>query len=286
MIKFISEAILTLLLSALLTYIFGFIFLTVFYKKKYKLKLKEVILKVKYPFIFEVVKWHVIDIIRRRDFFDLFGIWCFTGYYGQGKTMGAVQYAMKIKKLYPHINIYTNFNLKGQDGRIEKWEDLLNLPKWTIVIFDEIQSTFACTQYKEFPMELLWKLTQCRKNNLAIFASSPVYSRMSIQLRESTDYVIECKNVFKRKRWFKYEFYRAADYEKYYEDRDKLKKKRVDVQHIVASDDDYELYDTSETVGRFDIVGDDDKKVSKYLTKNDVVKLIEEKLRSYMKKIA
>lgn len=282
MIKLIFEIIVYIILSLLLVYCIGFIILTINYMLEKKKSIKEVIIKEKYPFIYEVVKWHIIDIIRNRDFFELFGIWCFTGYYGQGKTLGAVMYAMKLKKKYPYIHIYSNFNLKGQDGRITKWQDLLELPQNSIVIFDEIQSTFASTQFKDFPLELLWKLTQCRKSKLAIFASSPVYSRMSIQLRESTDYVIECKNMFKRKRWFVYKFYHASDYEKYQDDKDKLRNKRVDVKHIVASDDDYDLYDTSETVQRFDIT-DNDVKV-KGLTRNDVEKIIDYKLKSLIKK--
>lgn len=289
MVAFILQFFVVLILSLFLTYIIGFCVLTIRYLKPWKgysislPYLKYVIRTERYPMLYEVPKWILIDIIRGRDFFDLFGIWCFTGYYGEGKTMGAVQYAMMLKKRYPHIHIYTNFNMAYQDGKITSWQDLLELPPWTIVIFDEIQSTFTSTQYSDFPIELLWKLTQCRKQNLAVFASSPVYHRMSIQLRESTDYVIECKNMLKRKRWFKYDFYRAANYEKYVANPEKVKPIKEFTRHICVNDADYNLYDTKETVQRQDIAGDN-KKV-KGMTKNDVVKLIDEKIKPLERKI-
>lgn len=223
----------------------------------------------RYPNLIEFAKWVVIDIFRGKDKLKLFGIWCFTGYYGEGKTLGAVTFAKSMQKKHPHknIKIYTNFKMRGQDGRIEKWEDLLELPPNSIVVFDEIQSTFTSTKFKDFPIELLWKITQCRKRGLMILCSSPVYSRMVIQLRESTDMVIVCKNVLGLDRWFSYDFYREPEYESALAAQKAggirgigamQRFRKFHISHV-AQDYDYHQYNTHQIVDRLDIVPEDTK---------------------------
>ena len=216
---------------------------------------------------FNLIKWVICDVLRGKNYFKLFGIWCFTGYYGEGKSLGEVNFAFNLKKKHPEmdIKIYSNFNVVGQDGKITGWEDILHLPKNTILLFDEIQSTFTSTKFKDFPLELLWKLTQCRKHGLAIFCTSPVYNRMTIQLRESCDYVIECHNVFHLDRYFRYVFFRADKYEQYNNASGLLagmrKREYIDFTHsFVARDIDYSLYDTTEQIDRFDVVEEEPKK--------------------------
>lgn len=233
----------------------------------------------------EFIKWVIIDIFRGKDRIKLFGIWCFTGYYGEGKSLGAVNFAKNLQKKHPHkkINIAANFYVKGSNIRISKWQDLLELPKNTIVIFDEIQSTFTSQKYAEFPIELLWKITQCRKRGLAIFCTSPVYTRMSIQLRESTDFVIQCKNIFKLDRWFSYTFYRAPVYEMYREQPLKLFMNKYLKYNLVAQDRNYKIYNTEEEVDRLDIEGEDkNTKIKKYdfnKLRNELIKYVDEKMK-------
>lgn len=241
--------------------------------KKHKSHFRDDFMNEKHTGPFNLLKWVLLDVFRGKSYFKLFGIWAFTGYYGQGKSLGAVTYAFQLKEKHPEldIKIYSNFEVQGQDGRVDKWEDLLELPKNTILIFDEIQSTFTSTRWKDFPIDLLWKLTQCRKHGLAIFCTTPVYTRISIQLRESVDYVIVCKNILNLDRWFKYTFYRAPDFEK--ADAlngmfsDMQRKKLVDTEvTIIARDCDYARYDTSAQIDRWDIV--DEEAVAKESKKN------------------
>jgi hypothetical protein len=239
----------------------------------------------------DFVKWCIIDMMRGKVKIKLFGIWCFTGYFGQGKTLGAVTYALKVKKdlgkIGKQVHIYTNFNMVGQDGKISSWEQLLKLPKCTIVIFDEIQSTFTSQKFKDFPIELLWKITQCRKQELCIFASSPVFSRMSIQLRENTDYVITCKNFLNLDRFFSYGFYRAPEYEMYQENPVKLFRSKVRTFSFVASDKDYRAYNTHEIVDRLDITGEEEKQtIVKRFDYNRVLKECYKYIDEKIKKLA
>lgn len=228
------------------------------FKTKHSLKWKlrhylRHLRKVKYSLLIDFAKWVFIDTYRLRDRFKLFGLWCFTGYYGEGKTLGCLMFARSIKKKYPDYKIFTNFYCNFADGKLEKWEDLLSLPYKSIVIFDEIQSTFTSTSWSNFPIDLLWRLTQCRKMKLAIFASSPIYDRMSIQLRESTDNVVVCKNVLSLDRMFNYTFYKRDKYERYQEDPIRLRLNRMYSMYFTASDWDYKMYNTEQIVKRFDI---------------------------------
>jgi len=286
MLKGIAVIFIGLILSVIAVLMFYTVIKTIsIILKSKKGERKTNIRETRYINIIEFIKWVIIDIKRGKDYFKLYGIWCFTGYYGQGKSLGAVNFAFHLKEKYPHknIKIYSNFNVKCQDGKLEKWEDILNLPKNTIVLFDEIQSTFSSQKWSDFPMELLWKLTQCRKHGLAVFCTSPVYMRMTIQLRESTDFVIECKNRLSMDRWFSYHFYRAPDYERFHEERGlKLRRVRDFTYTLVAQDKNYELYDTVEQIDRWDVMGEEKKKISKNnynKLKNELIKEIEARMK-------
>jgi hypothetical protein len=248
-------------------------------KKVYKKRIKMEKLETKVFIYFDAVRWIIHDVLSGKSYFKLFGIWCFAGYYGQGKTIGMVQYAHHIIAKHPelHINLYANFTCKGQNGFINTWHDLLDLPPNTIVLFDEMQNTFESTKFKEFPIELLHKMTQCRKSGLAIFCTSPVYNRIDIKIRESTDYVVECTNVMKFDRLFKYNFFRADKYEKYNNGTmTKIERMRYCEfsEHMIATDRVYNMYDTNNIVERSDIEGADKQaKINKMISVKELVDL-------------
>lgn len=258
-------------------------------KLKFRSKLKRFRILVRlhrYPNYIEFAKWVIIDVLRGKDKLKLFGIWCFTGYYGEGKTLGAVTFANSMRKKHAHknIKIYSNFALRGQDGKIEKWEDLIELPENTIVVFDEIQSTFSSQKFADFPIELLWKITQCRKRGLMILCSSPVYTRMDIKLRESTECVVVCKNVLSLDRWFSYDFYREPEFEAAQAAQRAggiralgvMRRHRKFHISLIAQDRDYYQYNTHQIVDRLDVVQDDKKNNKKF--DNAVIKEVLKKL--------
>lgn len=213
---------------------------------------------------FDALKWLIYDFFSGKEKIKFFGIWAFTGYFGQGKTLGAVTLANFYKRKYAHknIQIYTNFEMVGQAGKIESWEDMLDLPKWSLIIFDEMQSTFTSQKFKDFPIDLLWKLTQCRKNKLMVFASTPVFHRLAVQIRENVDYVVTCKNVFGWDRMFKYGFYKAPDYERSIDNPLKLIKNREFSITNIATNKEYRAYNTDQIVDRLDISQESTKKNS------------------------
>lgn len=198
--------------------------------------------------IIDFAKWCIKDLIAGKDQLRLFGIWAFTGYYGQGKTLGCVVFAKHLQQQYPHrnIKIYSNIDIDGQVKKLKHWEELLDLPKNSIFIYDESQADFSCNN-REFPDDLLRRITQCRKKQFAMFMTSPVFNRMNINIRESVNFVIRSKNILDMDRWFSYDFYRAEDYEQYHE-TDRLRKYRYLKFSFIAKDKTYALYNTKEEV--------------------------------------
>lgn len=197
----------------------------------------------------DFAKWVIIDILRGKDKLKLFGIWAFTGYYGEGKTMGCVNFAKSLQTKYPHrdIKIYSNIMVEGQVKRVESWEEVLSLPKNSIFIYDESQSDWSCNN-RDFPEDLLRQITQCRKRQLAMFMTSPVFTRMNINIRESVNFVVVCHNIMGADRWFTYDFYRREEYEAHMESKLKLRMNRLFRESLIATDDVYKQYDTVEEV--------------------------------------
>jgi hypothetical protein len=263
----------------------------------------------------DFVKWVLLDLIGGKDYLRLFGIWAFTGYYGEGKTMGALMFAKNMQKNYPHrnIKIFSNINIVGQmwvypvvpcdlyghckfkhepQKLVRDWREILNLPKNSIYIYDESQSDYSCNMgANAFPDDLLRRITQVRKKQFAMFMTSPKYNRMNINIRESVNFVIECRNRFQLDRWFSYTFYRAEDYEDYRENKVKLFMNKYLSMSFVVQNKDYRQYNTIEEVES--IKREDDVKLKKndglmlhvelnnfrVKFKNEIIKEINEKLK-------
>lgn len=237
-----------------------FIFKTIKEKIRTKAPLRQVIKDTEYFKVTDFLKWCIIDLVGGKDYFKLWGLWIFTGYFGEGKTLGMVAYAKYLQNKHPHkdIKIFSNIAIEGQVAKINNWEDILTLPPSSIVILDEGHADFTATTGKNaFPIELLRKITQMRKKELMIMTTSPVYNRMNIQMRENANFIIESKNFLTMDRWFFYTFYRAEDYDLAYENPDKKRKYVYFKESFIASNKVYNYYDTTEEVSG--ITNDEEK---------------------------
>jgi len=243
----VIKLVLLLLLLILAGFVVYFVVKTARIKGKTGQPLRAVVLQTSYCKPVDFAKWVVVDFLRGKDYLRLYGIWAFTGYYGQGKTLGCVMYAKHLQAKYPRrdIKIYSNIDVDGQAGKITDWRQMLDLPPNSIMIYDESQSDWSSTiGVSAFPEDFLRRITQVRKRQLAFFMTSPVFHRMNINLRESVNFVIECHNWFGLDRLFSYDFYRTEDYERFEADCPARRKLRLWRQSFVASDDVYALYDT------------------------------------------
>jgi hypothetical protein len=144
------------------------------------------------------------DVLRRdKRKFRGYGFWLFCGLGGSGKTISMVEYLNRMRKKYPKLKIYTNFDYKYRDGDITSWQDLIDYDNGTdgiIFGFDEIHLTFASQNWKDCPDNMLDYISQQRKLCKQIIGSSQVFTRVDKKLREQTNYVVECKSAFQG-RW-------------------------------------------------------------------------------------
>ncbi len=222
-----------------------------------------------------------------KHVFNGFGFWSFCGLGGSGKTLSIVRYLLNIKKKYPNVKIYTNFAFKERDGDITSWHDLLNVEninvyeitqkeydkrrKWgqkhifmcindnnqivykkrindgVIFGFDEIHLTFESTNWQDAPSNLLDYVSQQRKLHKQILGSSQVFTRIDKKLREQTNYVIECKSIFKGRLVIN-SYYKTTEYIANGDKMDKGSKKRKVHRRIsyVAYDNIRQAYNTEQ----------------------------------------
>lgn len=205
----------------------------------------------------DFVRLCITDLFLKDKGFSLYGIYTFVGYFGEGKTLGMVRFARHIKRQYAdrgiEVHIAANFKLKDQDIFVTSWTDILNLPRNTILLFDEIHTTFDTHGFSDFPLELLTHLTQQRKRKLAIFTSTQVFKQAVVQVRRITAWVVICKNRWHRDRWFSYDFYHKDKFEALEDSASimlTLNKKvyREYNYNFVALDSDYNAYDTENMI--------------------------------------
>ena len=162
--------------------------------------------------------WMILDIIRaitRRRKKHLYGIWCFVGLPGAGKTMSLVKYLDDQRRRYGDgIYIITNFYYAGEDKHLDGWEIVIpEYDKPVIFAWDELQNEFNSREYQKFPIWLVYELTQNRKGNgKQIVYTTQVFTSVDKNFRSLTKKVIDCRTYFGRLtkcRHYKREFYEA-----------------------------------------------------------------------------
>lgn len=143
-----------------------------------------------------------------------YGFWLYCGLGGSGKTLSMVEYMNRMKRKYPRVKIYTNFNYQYADGFINSWQDLIDFDNGDdgiIFGFDEIHLTFASQNWQDCPNNMLDYISQQRKLHKQIVASSQVFTRIDKKLREQTNFVVECHSFFLG-RWVFNRAFNTAEY--------------------------------------------------------------------------
>lgn len=144
-------------------------------------------------------------LIRRKlklykQFFG-WGIHLYTGRFGSGKTITMCQYAYNLCVKYPHLSILTNLKLDNfpEHTRILSLNhatDILNAPRDTLVLIDEIGTIFNSRDFstgqKSVPKSLFQHLCQCRKRNMMILGTVQKYNLLDKQIRDISADVNVC----------------------------------------------------------------------------------------------
>lgn len=123
------------------------------------------------------------------------GVYCYVGKQGRGKTLSVVSYLLEQSK--KGIPIYANISsLKGIDySYFNGFDSLLDLRDKhdCIIVYDEIFT--ALTRTSKINTDVLDFLSQMRKRHIVFITTAQEWLEISITLRRYCRYEIEC-NIF------------------------------------------------------------------------------------------
>lgn len=138
------------------------------------------------------------------DYFDLSGLLVFTGAQGEGKTLSAVLYVIKVLSAYPKCILVSNIDLKQfpiDNKRVFRFINADDLTKYNngdkgvIFLIDEIQLYFNSLDSKNIDPAVMVQISQQRKQRKHIVCTSQVFGRLAKPLREQFSNVVYCKKI-------------------------------------------------------------------------------------------
>lgn len=120
-----------------------------------------------------------------------FGVYCYCGKQGQGKTYSAIQYILenKDKRIYSNVRSIQGVKYTPIGG----FDDLLALRDETdcIIFYDEIFT--ALTRTTKFTSDVLDFLSQMRKRRIIFITTAQEWLELNITLRRYCRYQIQCQ---------------------------------------------------------------------------------------------
>lgn len=195
---------------------------------------------------------------RHKLLFDGWGIHLFTGKFGAGKTSLQTIKAYNIAKKYPQVTIVTNYKLINfpEHTRIlplNTAQDILNAPKNSLILIDEIGTLFNSRDFStgknSVPKPVFQHLCQVRKRHLMIYATVQRFNLLDKQIRDITATVTECTVTQKHpfSRMITGLTYDIDEYEAHQVNR-LYNMHPIDTAVFIQSDFRRTLYDTSELI--------------------------------------
>lgn len=120
-----------------------------------------------------------------------FGVYCYCGKQGQGKTYSVVEFLLQNKDKKIYSNIKTLEGVKFTP--IGDFDDLLSLRNETdcIIVYDEIFT--ALTRTSKLNTEVLDFLSQMRKRRIIFLTTAQEWLEINITLRRYCRYQIQCR---------------------------------------------------------------------------------------------
>lgn len=195
------------------------------------------------------IRYLFLDMRKKREeiTFNDYGLTCWTGRQGSGKSMSMVERLEQIRRNFPEVTIMTNFGYIYEDAALNDWQQLIDCrnPAGIVFAVDEIQNEFDVYDSRNFNLEILKVITQQRKQGIKILATSQVFTRVSKPLREQCFEVVECHTIGGRWTWQK--CFDADDYNMYIDNPNPEKQIKVHRKwrkNFVQSDVIRERYDS------------------------------------------
>ena len=186
--------------------------------------------------IFEYFKY------KKWNNWNGFGLNIYVGMFGRGKTLSATKFVLSQAKRYK-LNVISNIKLNGYPYTpLTNWQEIVDAPGNTIILIDEMSTVFNAREWKNFNVNLLFQLLQCRKNKKMIVGTAQRFAHVDKLLRDITYEVIDCNKFWRFQHTVHFD---GWDYENCM-NHDMLKRTYYDWQFI--SNKDYAGYDTSEII--------------------------------------
>lgn len=209
-------------------------------------------------FYYQIYDHLIYWYFRKKQLFEGWGIHLYTGKFGQGKTMLQTIKAYKIACKYPQVTIVTNYELKNFPKHtkilpLNTAQDILNAPKNSLILIDEIGTLFNSRDFSSgknsVPKPLFQHLCQVRKRRLMIYATVQRFNLLDKQIRDITATVTDCacqgKHPFSRKitaLTYDIDEYEASQINRLYIPRP------IDTTVCIQKDFYRQLYDTSNLI--------------------------------------
>jgi hypothetical protein len=172
-----------------------------------------------------------------------YGITCYVGLPGTGKTLSMVEELNRLKVKFPKAWIYTNFGYKGETGALTNWKQLVELDNGVYGILyglDEAQDMFDRNDWKNMPKPILGVFAQNRKAAKKIICTSQAYEDLVVDIRRRCHFIIECWNICNR--WVFQRAFAPGDYKQF--DGVIHDRKRAWKYNFIATDEIYNAYDS------------------------------------------
>lgn len=119
-----------------------------------------------------------------KTYITLNGVWLYTGEVGAGKTLSMVEHAVFMKRRDKDIQIWANFPCDFADKIWHDFDELYNVPSYTIILCSEAAILANAREWKSFPKGLVELLTQNRKWGSG--STRPPGIRMLIDCQDAT----------------------------------------------------------------------------------------------------
>lgn len=179
---------------------------------------------------------------RKWNQWNGFGLNIYIGLFGKGKTLSATRYVLRNAKRYK-LNVISNIKLNGYPYTpLTNWQQIVDAPGNTIILIDEMSTVFNARSWKDFNINLLFQLLQCRKNKKEIVGTAQRFPHVDKLLRDITYEVIDCRKMWRFQHAVHYD---AWDYENC-QNKDMLK--RTFHKWVFINNKAYKSYDTSEII--------------------------------------
>lgn len=137
----------------------------------------------------------------------LFGVYCYTGKQGKGKTMSACKFLIEYKLKSPSCRILTNvksFNPFSDILYFEKFSDIMNYcianyskpiekKEQIIIFYDEIFTLLE--KNKSLNIDILAFLSQLRKRQIILITTAQEWLEINITFRRYIRYQIDCNMI-------------------------------------------------------------------------------------------